>query len=346
MIQRIKNKIERRLFGYARNIDKEFALNKISPLLSKSIRNFLTRQGKRIRPTLFIVSYLGYTKKPARNLYACAISLELLHNFMLIHDDIIDNADLRKGLPSMHRMLDGYLKGYKKAKFKGTDLAIVIGDIVYAMAINTFLSIQENFKRKEMALKKFTEAALYTGSGEFVELLCGLKDIRKITKNDIYKIYDLKTAHYTFCSPLVIGAILAGAKSQEINKLTRYGLYLGRAFQVRDDILDMFSKESEIGKPALTDLREAKKTLLLWYAFKKTTLRNKSYIARTLSKNNVTRFDLIKIRGIVRESGALDYAKQEISFLLKQAQKISASLTMRYEYKRTLDIFSEEYLKI
>ena len=346
MIDKIKNKLEKSLADYIDDLDNIYNLQAISPILSRNIKDFLSRKGKRLRPALFVMGYLAFAKKEARNLYKSALSIEFLHDFMLIHDDIIDKSDLRRGLPSMHRMLDAHLKGRANLKFGGSDLAIVVGDVIYAMAINTFLSIDEDPVRKEQALKKFTEAALYTGGGEFVELLLTLKDINKITKDDIYKIYDLKTANYTFSSPLSIGALLAGAPKIQCDRLFRYGTYLGRAFQIKDDILDMFGEEKKIGKSPLTDLKEAKKTLLLWHAYHASSRRDRSTIKKTLASDSLTRKDLLKIRDIVSSAGSLDYAKKEITRFIREAGKISASLSMRPQYKKMLDSYCNELVKI
>ena len=243
-------------------LDELYSLSRISPLLFKTIKDYILRKGKRVRPTLFIIGYLGFKKNPAPGLYASALSLELLHDFLLAHDDIIDKSDVRRGKPSMHRVLSDYLRKYKNIKFGGEDLTIAAADIMYAMAIHTFLFIKENRQRKEKALRKLIEAAIDTGSGEFAELLYGIKDIKNLNKQDIYRIYDLKTAYYTFSCPLSAGAILAGAKKQQTDLLYNYGIYLGRAFQIKDDILGIFGNENKIGKSTLTDLREGKKTLL------------------------------------------------------------------------------------
>lgn len=346
MIDKIKNKLEKSLADYIDNLDSLYDLGAISPILLKSIKDFLSRKGKRLRPALFVIGYLAFTKKPARNLYKAALSIEFLHDFMLIHDDIIDRSDLRRGLPSMHKMLASYLKGRRSLKFGGEDLAIVVGDVVYAMAIHAFLSIDEDPLRKEAALRKFTQAALYTGSGEFVELLLTLKDIDKITKEDVYKIYDLKTANYTFSSPLSIGALLAGAGNGQCEKLFRYGTYLGRAFQIKDDILDMFGEEKDTGKSPLTDLKESKKTLLLWHAYKVSSKKEKAAIKRTLARDNITKKDLMKIRGIVSSSGSVEYAKKEIARFIGEAKKISPQLSMRPQYKKVLDSYANELLTI
>jgi geranylgeranyl diphosphate synthase type I len=346
MFLKIKNRIEKELASYCRSINTLYPLKSLSPLLFKSITEFLSRKGKRVRPLLFTVGYLGFAKKAAPGLYRSAISLELLHDFLLVHDDIIDKSQTRRGKPSMHALMNKYLAGKKKLKFSGEDLAIVVGDVMYAMALHAFLAIKEDKQRKEKALEKLIEAALYTGSGEFIELIYGIKNIAEISQRDIYKIYDFKTAVYTFASPLAMGAILAGASQSQADKLFEYGICLGRAFQIKDDIIGMFTDETEIGKSNLTDLQEAKKTLLIWYAYHKSGNKDKSVIRKILSKRNIGRADLEKIRKIVLNSGALSYAKKEISALLKKAEGISRLLTMRAEYKKALASYSKIILAI
>ena len=346
MYNRIKNKIDRELKKFATNINNLYSLSSISPLLSKCIKDFMLREGKRIRPILFVTGYLGFAKRPAPGLYTSALSIELLHDFMLIHDDIIDKSDKRRGKPSMHRMLDNYLFGYKDIKFNGIDLSLVVGDVMYAIAIKTFLSIKEDMCRKEKALNKFIEAAIYTGSGEFIELFSGVKNIDKITKQDIYKIYDYKTAHYTFSAPLSIGAVLAGAPENQIDKLCQSGIYLGRAFQIKDDILGLFASERKIGKSTLSDLQEAKRTILIWYAYNNSNKKAKLLIKRLLSKKKVNKLDLLRMREIIKQSGALKFAKKEISHLRKKAEDLINSSKIQENYKDSLLRYPEELLSL
>ncbi len=141
---KIKNRIEQKLKKFIASLDRYYGLSKISLPLFHAIKEFSLRKGKRVRPTLFIIGYLGFTKKIAVGLYTSALSIELLHDFMLVHDDIIDKSDTRRGKPSMHKLFDKYLSGHKDNKFNGEDLAIVAGDVMYAMGINAFLNIQEN----------------------------------------------------------------------------------------------------------------------------------------------------------------------------------------------------------
>jgi geranylgeranyl diphosphate synthase, type I len=344
MLNEIKKRIEKEAMLYIRDLDRLYSLQKLSPVLFRHIKDFLVTDGKRIRPLLFIISYLGFSKKPASEsgLYRSALSFELLHDFALVHDDIIDKSEVRRGKPSMHNMLNRHLAKYKNIKFNGQDLALILGDVMYIISIDAFLSINENRRRKEIALKKLIEAAIYTATGQFLELLSGTKIIGTITKEDLYKIYDLKTAYYSFASPLVIGAMLAGAKKKEIDRLFRYGMYLGRAFQIRDDILDMFGKKEK----DITDLRNAKRTILIWHAYNNSDKKRRLIIEKLLEKTVVADSDLSRIRGIITDSGTLDYAKAEISRLLNKAKTLNAASGMRKLYKNLLLRYHSEIITI
>lgn len=346
MIVKIKNRIENEIPRYLEYLDKLYHISQASPILFSSIREFVSRPGKRIRPILFVIGYLGFKAKPAPGLYISALSLELLHDFLLIHDDIIDKSSTRRGKPSMHHLLETHIKKYAAKKITGENLALITGDVMYAMSNCAFLAIQENARRKEAALRRLIETAIRTATGEFMELLCGMKDIESISKEEIYRIYDLKTADYTFAAPLSMGAILAGAKQSEVKKLSRYGILLGRAFQIKDDILGMFGEESKIGKSTLTDLQEAKRTSLIWYAYHHSHKKDRLRIAQALNKPCVKKPDLLKVRKIILESGSLDYAKKGISQLTNNAQRIISSVTMYPIYKKILNDYILSVLKI
>ncbi len=346
MINKIKNKIEKNIPPFLRSLETQYSLKESSPLLFKQISDFVKGNGKRARPILFIIGFMGFSKKIPQGLYTSALSLELLHDFMLGHDDIIDKSPLRRGKPSLHAALNAYLAKYRHIKFTGEDLAIVIGDVMYAMGLDAFLCVKTDPVRKERSFRKFIDAAVYTGCGEFIELLSGIKDISEITKDEVYKIYDFKTACYTFATPLSMGALLAGAQETQSDKLFHYGIYIGRAFQIKDDILGIFGAEDKIGKSVFTDLQEAKKTVLIWLAFRHASRKDKSTIKRILGKEMIRRFDLEAIRGIITRTGALDYAKAEISSLIDQADQSLRSSQMDPRYKKLLFGYTREILSV
>jgi len=347
MFEDVRNRIEQELPAFIKRVDEEYALKSLSPLLFSAIQEFILREGKRVRPTLFVAGYLGFTAKRAAHLYTSALSIELLHDFMLVHDDIIDRSDLRRNKPSAHALFNAYLKKRRSGtKVSGEDLALIMGDVMYAIAIRAFLSIDEPMERKERALKEFLHAAVFTGCGEFIELMHGITPLQKLDKESIYAIYDYKTAYYTFSCPLATGAILAGAPRKEVNLLLEYGRYLGRGFQIKDDIMGMFEDEATTGKSALTDLKESKKTLLLWQAYREANKSDRDRITALLNKKAVSCGDLMKMREIVRRSGALIAVQKELRLLLTRSQETLKRSAISAPFKQALLSYAAGLLSV
>ncbi len=346
MFNVIKNKINEELEKYISYVDKKYNLHRISPLLLHSIKEFVLRDGKRLRPALFVIGYKGFSAKTPKNLFRSALSMELLHDFFLIHDDIVDKSNMRRGKPTMHIALDEKIKKAKKAKLTGQDLAIITGDILYSLAMESFLSIKTSPARKEKALIKFIEAACYTGCGEYIEMLLGSADIKNVTKNKIYEIYDYKTAHYTFIAPLTAGAILANASKREVKQLSELGINLGRAFQIKDDILGIFGNESSTGKSSLTDLEEDKKTLLTWHAYNNASEKQQSIIRKITTKGKLTREDLNEAQRIIKNTGSLEYAEKEIQKFVHRSLDILKASKMKLKYKNGLLSYIKKILNL
>ena len=316
--------------------ERDYGLKTIHPHLSSSIKDFILRKGKRIRPLLLILSYQGYKKKNSRitkDVYDASICIELLHNFMLIHDDIIDCSDLRRGKPTMHKMLRQTLKTDNLEKL-GLDLGIIAGDIVYAMAIEAFLSFKESPDRMKKAQRYFIQTAALTAMGECVDTLNGVMPMHKISEKDVFLNYSLKTARYTFDCPLVVGALLAGAKDTEVRRLAELGLVIGQAFQIQDDIIGIFDTEKNIGKSVLSDLQESKKTILTCHAY--ATLKGKARkdFLYYFSKKKIGYADLRAVRNILTETGSLTYAFGHVRQRLDRAATILDQLKMKPKYKK------------
>ena len=161
------------------------------------------------------------------------------------------------------------------------------------------------------------------------ELWLASKNISKLETSDIYDIYDQKTGHYTFITPLLTGAMLAGCAESEYAKLERIGLYLGRAFQIRDDIIGVFGDEKISGKPSLSDLKESKRTLLLLLAFRNSTGHGRKLIELMLGKKNGRSKRPSSHEGDNAKAGAVDLANSKIESLLSKSFKLIESLKMK-----------------
>ncbi|MDE2027595.1 MAG: polyprenyl synthetase family protein, partial [Candidatus Omnitrophica bacterium] len=320
-------------------VKRDYRLHLVSPLLFESIREFTLREGKRLRPLLLVLTYKGYapiSKKISRKLYNASTCMEFLHNFMLIHDDIIDRSDLRRGRPTLHKILAHTVPSADPDKL-GIDLGIIAGDIVYALAIDAFLSIDEPSERKERALKYFIQTAAFTAMGEFIDTVSGVKPIKDVDEKEVYLNYTLKTARYTFDCPMVTGAILAGASNSEIKKISRFGILIGQAFQIQDDIIGIFETEDNIGKSILSDLAEGKKTLLVTHAFRVLKGEDRARFLEIFSRERQTLENLEAVKKIFVQTKSLEYALGAIHTRLHEAQRILKSLKINDTYRTLLE---------
>ncbi len=339
MLQNLRKKIDLSLKIFIQKTRRDYRLHIINPVLYESIKEFALREGKRIRPLLLIISYKGYcpkNKKTPPSLYNASTCMELLHNFMLIHDDIIDRSTLRRGKPTMHKLLEKIIKTKEQEKL-GRDLGIIAGDIVYALAIDAFLSIKEDLARKERALKYFIQTGALTAMGEFIDTLHGVQRINKINKEDVILNYTLKTARYTFDCPLVAGAILAGAPETDIRILSKLGILVGQAFQIQDDIIGIFDSQKNIGKSILSDLAESKKTLLVWHAYKNLKGEKRRQFIQCFNKPRKTYADLVTVRKIFISSGSLQYSLEEIEGRINQTFYLLDKLKMHSTQKKIIE---------
>jgi geranylgeranyl diphosphate synthase type I len=334
-LKKIRRQIDKSLAQFLKKVKREYKLHLVHPILFESIRDFSLREGKRLRPILLLLSYAGYSKKNSRlsqSFYNAATCMEFLHNFMLIHDDIIDRSDLRRGKPTLHRLLQKAAKTGEQEKL-GHDLSIIAGDIVYALAIDAFLTIDESPSRKEEALKYFIKTAAFTAMGEFIDILYGVEKVQKITRKDVILNYTLKTARYTFECPLVVGAILAGASRADIRKLSQMGILIGQAFQIQDDILGIFDSQKNIGKSILSDIAESKKTILVYHAYRKLSPKRRKEFLSRFTKPKKSYQDLVAIRKIFIEAGSLQYSLKEVRSRLKKSRAILQNLRIKKPYR-------------
>ncbi len=340
MIGTLKKNINRSLERFMDRVKSDYKFHLVNPILYEGIREFSLRKGKRIRPLLLILSYMGYSGKNKRispSLYNASTCIEMLHNFMLIHDDIIDRSSLRRGKPTLHKLLGKTVKTADQKRL-GCDLGIIAGDIVYALAIEAFLSINETPERKDKALKYFIQTAAFTAMGEFIDTVHGVEKLSKVTERDVFLNYTLKTARYTFDCPLVVGALLAGASKKDISLLSQMGILIGQAFQIQDDIIGIFGSQKNIGKSILSDLAESKKTLLVCHAYRELHGQKRKLFMNYFNKPKKTYSDLIAVRKIFIDAESLQYCLGEIKSRFDTTLDILEQLKMNDKYR---DLFKD-----
>jgi len=275
------------------------------------IEEYTLRGGKRLRPILMIIGYKLYGGKDEKEIIKAASSIELIQSYLLIHDDIIDDSDLRRGKPTLHKI---YEKIYGDKKF-GESMAIIAGDLSSVFAQEILDQTNFPMDKKYLAMVKMAEIVEETGYGQVLDVTSLYRE--NFSEDELLLLHTYKTAKYTLEGPLIMGAILAGGK--DFSMITNYSIPVGIAFQLQDDVLGLYGSEEKIGKPVTSDLEEGKKTLLMIKAME--DAGNKEKISKILGKKNITIEELELVRKIVKESGALDYTYSRAKDLVHRGIK-------------------------
>lgn len=269
---------------------------------------YVGRKGKRVRPMLFLYTYKalgGERSLEDKALLHLAASLEFLHAFILVHDDLIDCSEMRRGLPTFHKLVEQKLLPIDGSDRIGRNVAMVAGDILFSLAVQMVNDADFSPDIKNRILGKFLSYVVDTGSGEIFDILLGVRDISRVSREDILLTYDLKTTRYTFEAPCVLGALLAGASSEKIETLVQACQDLGLAFQIQNDLAEFKQMTIEDGH-LQTDLQEGKKTLLLWEAFQRLDDVHRSFLSMCLNSSRCTEATILKIRDLIERSRAVD----------------------------------------
>lgn len=243
--------------------------------------------GKRLRPALLLLAN-GYAGPRSEGAIRLGAVVELLHSATLIHDDVIDSADTRRGRPSANSRW-------------GNHRSVLTGDWLYMQSFQMALE-ERNFRILDILIdltQKMVE-------GELIQLAkIGRIDV---TEEDALKLATYKTAClFSGCARL--GAVLGGLEGEEEEALADYGRYAGLAFQMVDDLLDFTASAAQLGKPVLSDLKEGKVTLPLIYAMENGHRHARELVARVLEEKEFVSVKPETIVALVQESGALERAR-------------------------------------
>jgi geranylgeranyl diphosphate synthase, type I len=262
--------------------------------------------GKRLRPAFCYWGWRAAGGGDQPEIHAAAASLELLHASALVHDDVIDASDTRRGQPSVHRRFAarhsaGDWRG--SADWFGTGTAILIGDLLLAWADQLFHA--SGLPPAALCRGQPVLDAMRTEivAGQYLDLL-GQSDSDG-TVGSALRVVRYKSAKYTVERPLLLGVALAGPDERAAPALSRYGLPLGVAFQLRDDVLGVFGDPEQTGKPAGDDVREGKRTVLVALARERSSPAQRDLLDRRLGDRLLGEAGVEEIREILTGTGAL-----------------------------------------
>ncbi|MFC1988375.1 polyprenyl synthetase family protein [Chloroflexota bacterium] len=310
--------------------------------LGEAVKESILSGGKRIRAAFVYYGYRAVGGTDERKINYASAAIEILHSFFLIHDDVIDRSDLRRGKPTIHKMyqqiyeskgLLGRLNNFDKEHF-ASSAAIMAGDVCCALAYEALFESGFEERKTIEALKMMQKTVLLTGIGEMIDIIKPLA--RQATEQEVLHVYYLKTALYTIEAPLLLGAILQGTSPEIMDSLAGYGSQVGIAFQIHDDILGVFGTEEDLGKPIGSDIEEGKQTLLIVKAFEKASPAQKKKMESILGNPNITAREIEEVREIIESTGSLDYSRNKAEALVREGKEALAGVSIQEDVKEIL----------
>lgn len=292
------------------------------------LASYCLRNGKRLRPILTIMAYRAVGGKKEQSIFLPALAFELFHNYTLIHDDIYDEDEKRRGEWSNHILFkDEFIKKYRnkkgedlykdKASRFGVVAGFINGKILHALGLSLILDADIDERKKIAGLNLYREVSILDNNGQAIDL--GFEEEAGVSEKDYYKMVLCKTGQL-FKASLEWGAVLGGANESQILALRKYGEKLSLAFQMKDDLMDLDfdgGKKRQIG----SDIKKKKKTLILIQALKKAGKKDQKIILDIFKKEIITDLDVTKVVAIFNKAGSLEYVKKRASLIAQEALK-------------------------
>lgn len=295
--------------------------------LYEPIKYVLSMGGKRVRPVLMLLAYNMYKENP-ESILSSACALETYHNYTLLHDDLMDNADLRRGHETVHRKWDA-------------NTAILSGDSMLVLAYERMAQCPK--EKLAEVLHLFTETALEIGEGQQYDM--EFENRTDVTEAEYIEMIRLKTSVLLACA-VKMGAILADASAEDADNLYKFGEQIGLAFQLQDDFLDVYGDPAVFGKAIGGDITSNKKTFMLINAFNHATAEQRKELTRWITAEQ---FDAAeKIAAVTRlynEIGIDRMAKEKIEYYFAQSTQYLARVNVPEERKQELIAYTHDMMK-
>jgi len=285
------------------------SLNSEIHLINTLIKYISRKKGKQLRPKLCILSAC-LCGEPNKNTFRAAALIEMIHVASLIHDDVVDESDIRRGWPSLNRIWKN-------------KLSILVGDFMFSKALTNMIYLKD-FD----ALDVLSNTAERLSQGEINQIEKAIK--KNINEKVYFKMVSDKTASL-FSASCKLGAITMTKDEKIRNVLSNFGEKFGLIFQIKDDLLDITGNVSGLGKPSGFDLKKNMLTLPLIYIFQKLNSNQSNKLKRKL-RNHIKKTELAEIKKIIIDNGGIEYAESHITQLIKEA-KMDLDFFPESEYK-------------
>jgi len=312
----VRGLVERALFAFLE--DRRRVLPDAEDLLIE-LERVAGSGGKRLRPAFCVWGYRAGGGTDDNSIARAAASLELLHTFAIIHDDVMDRSPFRRGSPATYRQLatGAFRRGADRF---GVSAAILAGDLAMALAGELWWTAGFDGGALSDGARIYHAMRAEVIGGQYLDLLAAARG--HATPEETRRISVLKSGRYTVERPLLIGAALAAAPDDVRDALAAFGAPLGEAFQLHDDLIGAFGDPNVTGKDADGDLREGKQTLLVALARKAATREQRATLDELLGAEDLTPVGAERLRAVLRDTGAVDEVRDTISSLLAQARAV------------------------
>lgn len=308
--------------------------------------------GKRLRPAFCYWAYIAATGKPAdpQPLLDVASSLDLLHASALVHDDLIDAADTRRGLPAAHKQFEALHRergGRASSGEFGTSSAILLGDLLLMWSIE--MVDQSGAPGLDRARPHLSAMRSEVTAGQFLDVSAQYGVTGAITFADqldvARRVLEYKSASYSIRRPTLIGAAMGGADEQLMSALARFGSVIGRAFQLRDDMLGVYGDPAVTGKPHGGDIHEGKRTVLVLTALANGSEAEAHELDELLGSNGLTDADIRRAAEIIESTGARAHVEHLIDESMGEALSILDTVEMTDVGRTALAELAERSVK-
>jgi len=313
------------------------AIDEVLADVADALDDFVLLGGKRLRPAFAYWGYRGAGGGDSEQVVAAVAALELVQASALIHDDLMDRSDTRRGEPAIHRRFAARhaAAGWGgDGEAFGDSAAVLLGDL--ALVWSDELLHTSGVEPADLARARpvFDEMRTEVTAGQYLDVLTVVTGDMSVERAG--KVARYKSAKYTVERPLLLGAALAGAPEVLLRAYSGYGLPLGEAFQLRDDVLGVFGDPAQTGKPAGDDLREGKRTYLVAAAHAALGSSERAELEARLGDPELDDAGIERLRALIRDSGALGRTEERITALTTTALAALGAAEMEAEARGVL----------
>lgn len=289
----------------------------------KNAKKIALAGGKRIRGALLYWAYIGVGGKEKKKILKVSAAIEMVHLFLLIHDDIMDRGETRHGEKTLHRAFSSKKQKYGLKNDEdhfGESMAIIAGDMLYVIANKIILEAGFDPKISMQSVLKLQSIIENTIIGQSQDLSIAYK--KNATEKEVMEMLKNKTAKYTIEGPVHLGAILGGCNDKRtLDILSQYAIPVGIAFQIQDDILGVFGDKKKIGKSVASDIKEGKQSIMVIKARRLATKQKRKKLDAILGKGNITKEEVKIFQDILKSTGVLEYSRKMAEQYLKKGKR-------------------------